>query len=473
MSVLLILGATSFVLALILTPVLRNVLRRYGLVDYPDQTRKLHPRPVPNMGGIPIALAYLASFGVLMITGQKYAAAAPVNLALALRLFPAAAIVFAAGLLDDRFKLQPVQKLLAQLAASGAACWAGVRITGISAHHLPPWLSVLVTIIWLIGCANAFNLIDGMDGLAAGVGLFATATTLIAALIQNNLPLAIATAPLAGALLGFLRYNFNPATIFLGDSGSLLVGFLLGCFGAIWSQKSATVLGMTAPLMALSIPILDACLSIVRRFLLRKPILRGDRGHIHHRLMARGLTQRRAALLLYGVCALGAVFSICQSLTANHYAGVVILVFCTVTWTGIQHLGYVEFDQARRMILRRGFRETLNAELTLRAFEQAFLAGKTPESRWLALKEVCRTLGFAEVRWRSPDSEYHEAVWSIDGDAGWVLRVPIGHESYLDLTRPNGASALGINVGLLADIMRRTLGDRELAQTKTYAHVAQ
>src|SRR5947208_12565007 len=127
----------------------------------------------------------------------------------------------------------------------------------------------------------------GGDGLAAGLGLFATLTMAIAALLHGNLTLAIATAPLAGALLGFLRYNFNPASIFLGDSGSLLVGFLLGCYGVLWTQKSATLLGMAAPLMALSIPLLDTALAIVRRFLRHQPIFGADRGHIHHKLLAR------------------------------------------------------------------------------------------------------------------------------------------------------------------------------------------
>src|SRR6201999_2943513 len=128
------------------------------------------------------------------------------------------------------------------------------------------------------------NLIDGIDGLATGVGFFATVTMALAALMQGNITLAIAVVPLAGALLGFLRYNFNPASIFLGDSGSLLVGFLLGSFGILWSQKAATILGITAPMMAMAIPLLDTGLAIVRRFLRNRPIFEGDRGHIHHRL---------------------------------------------------------------------------------------------------------------------------------------------------------------------------------------------
>jgi len=144
-----------------------------------------------------------------------------------------------------------------------------------------------------VACVNAFNLIDGLDGLAAGLGLFATLTTFAAALLQQNFELAIATVPLSGALLGFLRYNFSPATIFLGDCGSQTVGFLLGCYGVLWSQKATTLLGMTAPVMALSIPLLDTALSVARRLLGGRPIFRADRGHIHHRPWIAGL--RRGA----------------------------------------------------------------------------------------------------------------------------------------------------------------------------------
>src|SRR5207248_2457378 len=167
----------------------------------------------------------------------------------------------------------------------GAAClayWAGVHVLGVGGFSTHGWWSLPLTIMWLVGCSNAFNLIDGMDGLATGVGLFASFTMLAAALVQNNAPLALASAPLVGALLAFLRYNFNPASIFLGDSGSLTIGFVLGCFGAIWSQKSATLLGMTAPVMALSVPLLDTGIAVVRRFIRRQPIFSPDRNHVHH-----------------------------------------------------------------------------------------------------------------------------------------------------------------------------------------------
>src|SRR2546421_10492649 len=145
------------------------------------------------------------------------------------------------------------------------------------------WVSIPVTVIWLVGCTNAFNLIDGLDGLAAGVGLFATLTMVLSALANQNLDMAMVTIPLAGALLAFLRYNFNPASVFLGDSGSLTIGFLLGCFGALWSEKSVTLVALTVPILAVSIPLADVALSIARRFVRNRPIFQGDRGHIHHK----------------------------------------------------------------------------------------------------------------------------------------------------------------------------------------------
>ena len=152
-----------------------------------------------------------------------------------------------------------------------------------------------------------------MDGLAAGVGLVATVTMVIAALTQGNLPLALATIPLAGCLLGFLRYNFNGASVFLGDSGSLLIGFLLGCYGALWSEKSVTLVALTVPLLAVSIPLLEVALSIVRRYLRNRPIFEADRGHIHHKLLERGLSPKGAVLTIYAFCGVVAMLSLVAS----------------------------------------------------------------------------------------------------------------------------------------------------------------
>jgi UDP-GlcNAc:undecaprenyl-phosphate GlcNAc-1-phosphate transferase len=263
--------------------------------------------------------------------------------------------------------------------------------------------------------------------------------------------------PLTGALLGFLRYNFNPATIFLGDSGSLFVGFLMGCYGVIWSQKSATILGMTAPLMALSIPIVDLCLSIIRRFLRREPIMRGDRGHIHHRLLARGMSARRAVLILYCVCGVAAVLSLFQSMATNKSAAAVIVIFCGIGWIGIQNLGYAEFSQARRLILAGGFRDALNSSLALRTLELSLSAAETQEQRWAVLRDALKKFGLVEVRWFAEGKLYHDALWKPNGQECWSLRIPLTDGDYVNFTRVANADDAALNVGALVAIFRKTL----------------
>ena len=448
------LALSSFVFSVILTPLCRNAFRRLGVVDIPDGQRKLHSQPIPRIGGIPIALSCFAAYAILITSPLAAGSIIQQNLWLVLKLLPAAALVFAVGLLDDLFGLKPWQKLAGQLCASGIAFWAGVRIIGIAGHPIDVWWSFPLTLLWLVGCANAFNLIDGVDGLASGVGFFATLTMILAAFLQNNVPLAMATVPLAGALLAFLRYNFNPASIFLGDSGSLLIGFLLGCYGVIWSQKSATVLGMTAPLMALAIPLLDAALAIVRRYFRHQPIFGADRGHIHHRLLDLGLTPRRVVLLLYAVSGLFAGFSLLQSVAPNKYTGVIIILFCAVTWIGVQNLGYVEFGTASRMLLAGAFRRMLNGHLCLRSFEQSLAAARNVDDFWATVREASKTLGFSEVRLQLHDEVYQDqAAVSFQQDC-WQLRVPLADVGYLNLTRKFHSQTLPMIVAPLVDIIQ-------------------
>ncbi len=239
-------------MALILTPIMRDRLGPLGFLDYPDGFRKRQESAIPRVGGIAIALSYIISFCIALCLQFSYTHLLHAALPNILKLAGVATVVFITGVLDDLISLKAWQKLLGVATASILAYGAGIRV---DIHLLPvaaqwPWLSFPITVIWLIACANAFNLIDGLDGLAAGIGLFATVTMLLAALFQGNLPLAMATMPLAGCLLGFLRYNFNPASVYLGDSGSLLIGFLLGCYGALWSEKAVTLIALTVPVLA-------------------------------------------------------------------------------------------------------------------------------------------------------------------------------------------------------------------------------
>jgi UDP-GlcNAc:undecaprenyl-phosphate GlcNAc-1-phosphate transferase len=447
------LAVVSFLLALLITPVVRNAFRRIGVVDHPD-SRKLHPHAIPRVGGIAIFLAYLLAFGCMFVAHLRAGAKVWHGLEMILHLAPAALAIFATGLIDDIRGLRPWQKLIGEVAAALVACWAGIRVQDLAGYHLLPWIQVPLTVLWLVACTNAVNLIDGVDGLATGVSLFATCTILFAALLQNNITLALATAPLAGCLLGFLRYNFNPATIFLGDCGSLLVGFLLGCYGVLWTDKAATILGMTAPLMALSIPLLDTSLAIVRRFLRRQPVFTADRGHIHHRLLGRGLTPRKVALILYAFSALGAM---CSLLMMNqHMSGVVIIIFCAVTWMGVQHLGYVEFGAAGRMFLDGAFRRTLNSQVSLQSYQEQLIAAGTPEHCWVVISGACKDAGFhrVEMMLAGRTFEWQDGINPMNT---WDVTIPISDSDYVRLTRSFGGGTQPNIIAPLADVLQQAL----------------
>ena len=451
MHSLLWLGLRAFVIALVLTPICRDVFRSFGVVDEHDHGRKMHRYPIPRVGGLAIAASYLLAY-VLVRPDQGSPLAQ--QLTLVWKLLPGAALVFALGLLDDLFTLRAWHKLIGQLAAASLAYWGGVRILYIAHASTDAWWNLPLTLLWLLACMNAFNLVDGLDGLAAGVGLFATLTVFTAAMMQHNMVLAVATFPLAGALLGFLCYNFNPATIFLGDSGSLLIGYLLGCYAVIWGNKSATLLGMTAPLMALSIPLLDVALAIVRRFLRRQPIFAADRGHIHHQLLDRGLTPRRVVLLLYALCGLAAAFSLLQGVV-HSFAGALILLFGVFVLVGIQYLGYAEFDLAGRLLFSGEFQRTISAQLDLRRFRAELAAAATPAACWEVIQAACVKFGFQHARLTLAGEIFEYSAETQD--PGWTIRVPLANGDYANLSRPFASTVLPMIVAPFVDILRQTL----------------
>src|SRR5438093_4206263 len=384
-----LLALCSWICALGLTPLIRDIFLKLGLVDHPTGGRKIHSGPIPRAGGVSIVASMALSIGLTAALGVWEPFLYNPAIQFLIRLLPAVAVIFVVGLLDDIVTLKPWQKLAGQLLAAVMAYTAGLRVTGIAGYSSESWLTLPLTVGWLLLCTNAFNLIDGVDGLASGIGLFATLTMLLAGILDKDSALVLAAVLLAAALVAFLRYNFNPATVFLGDSGSLLLGFILGCFGVIWGRsgasvnfKTATVFGMAPALMAMSVPILDVTISICRRFLRGQPIFGADRGHVHHRLLDRGLSPRRVVFLLYGACAFGAVFALLQSLHHNRYGDWIVLMFCAGAWVGIQQLGYAEFRAVRKMFTGGTLRRIINMNVQLREFENAIDACESLEELW-------------------------------------------------------------------------------------------
>ena len=452
---LLFLGISAFLFSLFLTPLVRNYARKWGFVDLPDHGRKAHERPIPRVGGVSIAVAYLLSYIALWMAG--FAGGHQImadGIGVALRVAPAAGLIFLIGLWDDLRTIKPWQKFAGQVVAAVIVYFAGVHVQGFGGFQMGAAWSLPATVFWLVLCTNAVNLIDGVDGLATGVGLFATATTLLAAMLQNNIDLAWAVAPLLGCLLGFLRYNFNPATIFLGDSGSLLIGFLLGCYSIIWSQKSATILGMTAPLLALAIPLLDTGLAVLRRFLRRQPLFTGDRGHIHHRLLDRGWSPRRVALMVYGLCMLSAIFAL--GVMNKSFQGVAIILFCGMAWVGIQHLGYVEFGVAGHMFVEGAFRRALNTNIALRIMEERLRGAVTPDECWGVIEDSAKNFGFHTIEMALAGRMYSYRNGGAP-ERSWSVRIPLSGSEFIELTREFEAPSEHNVVAPYADAVRRTI----------------
>jgi UDP-GlcNAc:undecaprenyl-phosphate/decaprenyl-phosphate GlcNAc-1-phosphate transferase len=309
-----VLFATALLSSLALT---REVLRtslRLGLTDRPG-VHKVHVTPVPRLGGVAIAMALALALGVAVII-DTHAATGPLPDARSLLpIVCGGLIVFAVGLWDDLDPLGPGFKLGAQAAAAGVVIAAGLtieRVTVLGATHELGLIGIPVTLAWVLVITNAFNLLDGLDGLAGGLVAIAAVTCAIVLIARDELPSAMLLVSLAGAVLGFLAYNFHPARIFMGDSGALLSGFLLAVTAVTGRQKGATALAVSVPLFIFALPLADTLVAIVRRMGHRpvrsgdagaagfvQRIFTGDRRHIHHKLLQLGLSHRMAVLFLY------------------------------------------------------------------------------------------------------------------------------------------------------------------------------
>jgi UDP-GlcNAc:undecaprenyl-phosphate GlcNAc-1-phosphate transferase len=356
MKSILVMFSAAFFLSLILTPVVRDLALAQGWVDRPDGRRKTHRLPVPRLGGVAVHLAFALSFGAALTVFRDTAWMEPPVPAAFLHLLAACTSVMLVGLLDDLFGVPPMLKILVQAAAGLYLYHNGYQIRLVS-NPLGDTinlgvLSLPITLLWFAGISNAFNLIDGLNGLAAGVGLFSTSIVFILALMNDRWEIVMLSVVLAGALLGFLRYNFGSASVFLGDSGALFVGFALAALAVRGSTKSSTAVAVLAPLLALGFPIVDTSMALLRRLVGRKSLLEADADHIHHRIVRMGLTQQRAVIILYGVTALFGALSLLTMTGQSHATGLAAVVFTVVTWIGIRQLGYSELGEIPRLLKR-------------------------------------------------------------------------------------------------------------------------
>lgn len=300
---------TALIMAFIMTPLIKRFAILVGAVDAPNE-RKVHTTIMPRLGGLAIFMAFVGGY---IIISPALTAVNDFNSNAIWGLLIGGSIIVLVGALDDKFELSAKVKLFGQVIAASVVVAFGLKVElvnipfGEAFNINMEWLSILITVIWIVGVTNAINLLDGLDGLAAGVSAIATATMMVIALMMGYIFVALLCAVLLGSIIGFLFFNFYPAKIFMGDSGALFLGFCLATL-SILGFKQAMLVSYIVPLLVLGVPLTDTFLAIVRRIIHKKPIAVADKGHLHHCLMEMGFGHRKTVLIIY---AIAIAFSVC------------------------------------------------------------------------------------------------------------------------------------------------------------------
>ncbi|WP_368489541.1 MraY family glycosyltransferase [Clostridium sp. BJN0013] len=323
----------STVFSVILTPIVKKIALKLKIIDMPEGNRRIHSKPTPLLGGLSIYF----SFVITLLLKKGNLTRAEIGLILG------ATIIVIGGFLDDKFDIKPRYKLIFQIVAALILIIYGVKIVLITNPFSSVYqfidvgvMSLPLTIIWVVGITNALNLIDGLDGLASGIGLISSLTILIIALLNKRYEAAVLAIILCGSILGFLPYNFNPASIFMGDTGAQLLGFLLASISIEGAVKSAAAFSIAVPILALGIPIYDTLFAMIRRKINGKPIMQADRGHLHHRLLDMGFSQKQAVGTMYAISAvLGSLSIIAMEIKVqlSYFLLVIIMVILVfIAW---------------------------------------------------------------------------------------------------------------------------------------------
>lgn len=411
--------------------------------------------PVPRVGGVAVYVAVLAAVGLATYLGDPGTGAVlQQNGGLYGGILGGATLLLAVGLADDFLDLSPAVKLLAQGMAAMFAVSGGLGLRvvqlGPHAHITLGWLGIPLTLFWVIAVTNAFNFIDGLDGLASSIGIVGFAATLVSAAVLGRHDVVMMSAIAIGALLGFLRYNFAPARIYLGDSGSLLIGYLLATLSLIGATSDGSTALVYVPVFALALPLLDGAVAIARRWLRRMPIWKGDHRHIHHRVLALGLSKRQSVGVLVAVAAFFGIVGVVTSfVTPVLFVGVALLsgAACLALLTvGLRRLDYYEFAALRTalQVRPRPWRRFVREEIRLRDAERELATARDLNDLRTGLDRCALAFGLDRIEIsrqrprlrRSWHGEHFDVPVSASESSitdDWVLRV--WHGEY-DSPRP-------------------------------------
>ena len=349
----------ALAVSLILTPLCREMARKLGMIDRPD-ARRINKTPIPRGGGLSVFVAFHLTLGALVL-----AIGCPISPQFSYLwqgyFLVASSLLVIIGLIDDKRGMKPIIKLAGQIVVATILFFSGVHVGGIVVAF-PPWLDYAATVFWIVGAVNAFNLIDGMDGLATGLALIASVGLAGALLFTGSSDATLPYLVLAGACLGFLRYNFHPASVFLGDTGSMFLGLCVATLPLMSGSRKELVASLGVPMLAMGIPIFDTLLAIWRRTVrallpqsvvvagTRARVMQPDKDHVHHRILRDTMNQRTAAIILYGVSATLVMVGLVGTLLKNRAPGLFLIAFIVAIIVVVRHLERVELWDTGRLL---------------------------------------------------------------------------------------------------------------------------
>ncbi len=334
----------SFMALVIITPILIYFGRKYGIVDKSNR-RKIHRGAIPRIGGLGIAIGTLLPVVLLYYHRNDISRVFFSEISNSIVVIGCGLGISLLGFLDDAKGVPAKYKFVFQIIIASVAWYFGFRISGLQLTFTSfdfGAFSYPITILWIVGIINAFNLIDGMDGLSSGVAFFVSITLMVLAIYNGVLFVALISASMAGAVAGFLIYNFNPAKIFMGDSGSMFIGFILAILSIKGGSKHQTLVSLFVPIIAMGLPILDTTLAFTRRFIRKQPIFLADRQHIHHVLLSKGWNQKKVVMVLYSISLGFTLLAMLLMMLKDLEVFLILVVFAIIIIVMITKLGYAE-----------------------------------------------------------------------------------------------------------------------------------
>jgi len=418
MTTLLFVLLFSLSISLVLTAVVRNLGVRMGAMDVPDQ-RKVHKHPIPYTGGIAIFVSFFLTLVIASFLSTPVAAELTISRKI-IFVITGTVICFGLGAIDDFAKLNPLLKFFFQIVAASCAFYGGVNISTFAiggwVFHFGP-TSYFVTVFWFLLFMNAVNLVDGLDGLAGGIVVFASLVMILLSVFEEEFFTAVVFTALAGSVLGFLRYNFNPASVFMGNAGSYFLGYTIAAMGIIGSVKSQVAPAMMMPVLALGVPIFDTILSPVRRFFRGRRMFYPDSRHVHHRLQKMGLSTTRTVWLLYGVTAVLCLTALLLVNIRDERAGLFLILLGIGAVVFVHKLGYLEYLGTDKFF---GWLRDLTDDSGLSLHRRSFLSHQIDISRTSNLEDLWHHL---VVAGKYLQLDYMEL--KLSNDTAMVLKTTI------------------------------------------------